>query len=219
MLKASNIHKSYDKLKVLKGVDLEISEASITSIVGKSGTGKSTLLHILGTLDSPDMGEVLIEGENVFKLSSRKLARFRNSRIGFVFQFHHLIPEFTALENAGIPAMINNKTKAEANRLAEELLDYLGLSERLHHKPSELSGGEQQRVAMARALVNKPSIIFADEPTGNLDTTSSNELHQLLVRLKEDFRQSFIIVTHNQELASMSDRRLEMIDGSLREMI
>lgn len=218
MLKASNIHKSYDKLKVLKGVDLEISEASITSIVGKSGTGKSTLLHILGTLDRPDIGELIIEGENVFKLSSRKLARFRNSRIGFVFQFHHLIPEFTALENAGIPAMINNKTKAEANRLALELLDYLGLSERLHHKPSELSGGEQQRVAVARALVNKPSIIFADEPTGNLDTTSSNELHQLLVKLKEDFSQSFIIVTHNQELASMSDRCLEMYDGMLREM-
>ncbi|MGA0231560.1 MAG: ABC transporter ATP-binding protein [Saprospiraceae bacterium] len=218
MLKASNIHKSYDKLKVLKGVDLEISEASITSIVGKSGTGKSTLLHILGTLDRPDIGELIIEGENVFKLSSRKLARFRNSRIGFVFQFHHLIPEFTALENAGIPAMINNKTKAEANRLAVELLDYLGLSERLHHKPSELSGGEQQRVAVARALVNKPSIIFADEPTGNLDTTSSNELHQLLVKLKEDFSQSFIIVTHNQELASMSDRCLEMYDGMLREM-
>lgn len=218
MLKASNIHKSYDKLKVLKGVDLEISEASITSIVGKSGTGKSTLLHILGTLDRPDIGELIIEGENVFKLSSRKLARFRNSRIGFVFQFHHLIPEFTALENAGIPAMINNRTKAEANRLAVELLDYLGLSERLHHKPSELSGGEQQRVAVARALVNKPSIIFADEPTGNLDTTSSNELHQLLVKLKEDFSQSFIIVTHNQELASMSDRCLEMYDGMLREM-
>ena len=218
MLKASNIHKSYDKLKVLKGVDLEISEASITSIVGKSGTGKSTLLHILGTLDRPDIGELIIEGENVFKFSSRKLARFRNSRIGFVFQFHHLIPEFTALENAGIPAMINNKTKAEANRLAIELLDYLGLSERLHHKPSELSGGEQQRVAVARALVNKPSIIFADEPTGNLDTTSSNELHQLLVKLKEDFSQSFIIVTHNQELASMSDRCLEMYDGMLREM-
>lgn len=218
MLSARQIYKSYGKLEVIKGVDLEIGEASITSIIGKSGTGKSTLLHILGTLDKPDSGELFIDGQDVFSLGARKLARFRNQQIGFIFQFHHLIPEFTALENVSIPALINNKSRSEAAALASELLDYLGLADRLDHKPSELSGGEQQRVAVARALVNKPSIIFADEPTGNLDTQNSFELHKLLVGLKEDFRQSFVIVTHNNELASMSDRCLEMLDGRLQVM-
>ena len=169
MLRAIDIYKSYGKLEVLKGANLEISKSSITSIVGKSGTGKSTLLHILGTLDEPDSGSVEIEGEDVFKLSSKQLSKFRNKKIGFVFQFHHLIPEFTALENVSIPALINKASKSEANAKAKELLDYLGLADRLNHKPSELSGGEQQRVAVARALVNNPSIIFAAEPTGNLD--------------------------------------------------
>ena len=218
MLVATGIYKSYNKLEVLKGVDLEIGGSSITSIVGKSGTGKSTLLHILGTLDKPDKGTVLLNGQDVFSLSAKKLSKFRNETIGFIFQFHHLIPEFTALENVSIPALINKQSKAEATKRAEELLDYLGLSERLDHKPNQLSGGEQQRVAVARALVNKPSIIFADEPTGNLDTQTSQELHKLLVRLKEDFGQSFVIVTHNQELAGLSDRCLEMIDGKLRTM-
>lgn len=215
MLQAKNIYKSYDKLEVLRGVDFEVSKASISSIIGKSGTGKSTLLHILGTLDRPDSGSVIIDGEDVFNLSQKKLSRFRNNKIGFIFQFHHLIPEFTALENVSIPALINNKSRPEAQKMAEKLLDYLGLSARLDHKPSELSGGEQQRVAVARALVNQPSIVFADEPTGNLDTQTSFELHNLLVGLKDEFKQSFVIVTHNKELAAMSDFKYEMKDGRL----
>lgn len=215
MLRAIDIYKSYGKLEVLKGANLEISKSSITSIVGKSGTGKSTLLHILGTLDEPDSGSVEIEGEDVFKLSSKQLSRFRNKKIGFVFQFHHLIPEFTALENVSIPALINKASKSEANAKAKELLDYLGLADRLNHKPSELSGGEQQRVAVARALVNNPSIIFADEPTGNLDNQTSSELHELIVKLRDELEQSFVIVTHNQELAGLSDRCYEMSDGIL----
>ena len=215
MLRAKDIYKSYGSLEVLRGVNLEIDKASITSIVGKSGTGKSTLLHILGTLDTPDKGSVIIQEENVFNLSGKHLARFRNNKIGFIFQFHHLIPEFNALENVSIPALINNVSKTEANARSKELLDYLGLGKRLDHKPSQLSGGELQRVAVARALVNSPAIIFADEPTGNLDTQTSTELHELLVKLKDDFGQSFVIVTHNQELADLSDRCYEMLDGHL----
>jgi len=218
MLVAKGIYKSYDKLDVLKGVDIEVEEASITNILGKYGTGKSTLLHILGTLDKPDKGSVLINGQDVFALNAKRLSSFRNEAIGFIFQFHHLIPEFTALENVSIPALINKKSTREANAKSKELLEYLGLGERLDHKPSQLSGGEQQRVAVARALVNNPSIIFADEPTGNLDTETSKDLHNLLARLKADFGQAFIIVTHNQELAALSDRCLEMVDGQLRSM-
>ncbi|NNE15533.1 MAG: ABC transporter ATP-binding protein [Saprospiraceae bacterium] len=213
MLIAKNIHKAYNDLEVLKGVDLSIPEASITSIVGKSGTGKSTLLHILGSLDRPDNGKVEIDGIDIYKLNAKKLSKFRNEKIGFIFQFHHLIPEFTALENVAIPALINNTGKREAMKMANELLDYLGLSDRISHKPNELSGGEQQRVAVARALINKPKIIFADEPTGNLDTQTSIELHDLIVRLKNEFAHTFVIVTHNLDLAKMSDRSIEMKDG------
>ena len=213
MIKASNIHKSYGKLHVLKGVDLHIKKGEVVSIIGKSGAGKSTLLHILGTLDNADQGELLIQDESVFKLSQKELAAFRNNNIGFIFQFHHLLPEFTALENVCIPAYIQKRAVADTQYKAKELLDYLGLSERLTHKPSQLSGGEQQRVAVARALINNPGIIFADEPSGNLDSESSKELHQLIFKLRDDFNQTFIIVTHNDELAQMSDRILEMKDG------
>lgn len=215
MLTAQNIYKRYGSLEVLKGVNLDIAAGEVVSIVGKSGAGKSTLLHILGTLDHPDKGQLIIQGEDVFALPTRKLAAFRNQQIGFVFQFHHLLPEFTAVENVTIPALIAGKRETDSINRAKELLDYLGLSERLSHKPTELSGGEQQRVAVARALMNNPAIVFADEPSGNLDSASSQELHQLLFRLRDDFQQSFIIVTHNEDLAGMSDRRLEMIDGRL----
>lgn len=215
MIKATDIHKSYGDLHVLKGIDLHVETGEIVSIVGKSGVGKSTLLHILGTLDHPDRGSLLIKGEEVFGLSAKKLAAFRNRNIGFIFQFHHLLPEFTALENVCIPAFIAGTEEADARKRAKELLDYLGLSERLQHKPGQLSGGEQQRVAVARALVNQPAIIFADEPSGNLDSTSSQELHRFLFNLRDDFNQSFIIVTHNEDLAGMSDRALEMVDGKL----
>lgn len=217
MLIGENIWKAYEGLEVLKGVDLRIEASSITSIIGKSGTGKSTLLHILGTLDKADKGKVIIDGVDIGALSKDKLAAFRNEKIGFVFQFHHLIPEFTALENVSIPALINKKSKKEATASAEKLLEFLGLSERMEHKPGELSGGEQQRVAVARALINDPLIVFADEPTGNLDTETSTELHNLLVSLKEQMNQTFVIVTHNLELASLSDRRLEMINGKVVE--
>jgi lipoprotein-releasing system ATP-binding protein len=215
MLEALQIYKNYGSLAVLRGVDLRIEAAEIVSIVGKSGAGKSTLLHILGTLDRPDRGNLRIAGENVFGLGNRQLAAFRNQRIGFIFQFHHLLPEFTALENVCIPAHIGKRDAVKSRHRGRELLDYLGLSERMTHKPAQLSGGEQQRVAVARALMNEPAIVFADEPSGNLDSTSSRELHDLLFRLRTDFGQSFIIVTHNEELARMSDRRLEMIDGIL----
>ncbi|MCB0261277.1 MAG: ABC transporter ATP-binding protein [Calditrichaeota bacterium] len=215
MIKAINIHKSFGQLHVLKGVDLDVQKAEIVSIVGKSGAGKSTLLHILGTLDRADSGQIIINEEDVSKFSQKKLAAFRNRNIGFVFQFHHLLPEFTALENVCIPAYIARQTENAARKRAEELLDYLGLADRLTHKPSQLSGGEQQRVAVARALVNSPAIVFADEPSGNLDSVSSQDLHQLLFRLRDDFQQTFIIVTHNMELAELSDRRLEMKDGIL----
>lgn len=215
MIKATDIHKSYGDLHVLKGIDLHVAAGEIVSIVGKSGVGKSTLLHILGTLDQPDRGSLLIKDEEVFGLSAKKIASFRNRNIGFIFQFHHLLPEFTALENVCIPAFIAGKEEADARERAKELLDYLGLTARLRHKPGQLSGGEQQRVAVARALINQPAVVFADEPSGNLDSTSSQELHQLLFRLRDDFSQSFIIVTHNEDLAAMSDRALEMVDGKL----
>ncbi len=213
MLRASNIWKSYEDLDVLRGVNLEIAGPSITSIVGKSGAGKSTLLHILGTLDLADQGVVEISGVAINKMSKKELAAFRNEKIGFVFQFHHLIPEFTAIENVCIPGFIKKRGKKEVEKEAEKLLEYLGISPRKNHKPSELSGGEQQRVAVARALINKPDLVFADEPTGNLDTQTSSDLHKLFVTLKEEMGQSFVIVTHNMELASLSDNLLEMSDG------
>ena len=215
MIEAINIHKSFGSLHVLKGVDLKINQGEIVSIIGKSGAGKSTLLHILGTLDQADEGELIINHEQIAQLNQKKLALFRNKNIGFVFQFHHLLPEFTALENVCIPAYIQKQSEQEAKKRAKELLDYLGLSERLEHKPTQLSGGEQQRVAVARSLMNQPSVVFADEPSGNLDSASSKELHQLLFNLRKDFNQTFIIVTHNTELAKMSDRCLEMEDGRL----
>lgn len=215
MLQANNIHKSYDTLHVLKGVDFQVDKGEIVSIVGKSGAGKSTLLHIIGTLDKPDQGSVIFNGQEISTLHTKDLANFRNQHIGFIFQFHHLLPEFTALENVCIPGFILKTPEAQVRKKAKELLAYLGLSERLTHKPSQLSGGEQQRVAVARSLINGPSIIFADEPSGNLDSTSSKELHQLLFKLRDDFQQTFVIVTHNEELAAMSDRRVVMQDGRL----
>lgn len=215
MLIAKNIKKSYGDLTVLKGVDVSIDKGEIVSFVGKSGAGKTTLLHILGTLDRPDTGELRIRDTDVFKLNEKKIASFRNLNVGFIFQFHHLLPEFTALENVCIPAFINQKSEAESQARAKELLSYLGLSKRLNHKPTQLSGGEQQRVAVARALMNEPAIVFADEPTGNLDSATSKELHQLIFQLRKDFDQTFVIVTHNEELADMSDRKLVMTDGLL----
>jgi lipoprotein-releasing system ATP-binding protein len=215
MIKASNIHKSYGDLHVLKGVNLEIRQGEIVCIIGKSGAGKSTLLHILGTLDRADRGQVMIDGTDVSRLGVKEIAHFRNRRIGFVFQFHHLLPEFTALENVCIPAFIKGDSESAAKKRAKELLDYLGLSERLEHKPTQLSGGEQQRVAVARSLMNQPAVVFADEPSGNLDSASSQELHHLIFKLRNDFKQTFLIVTHNQELARMSDRTLEMSDGRI----
>jgi lipoprotein-releasing system ATP-binding protein len=212
VLKANNIHKSYGSLEILKGVNLEVQRGEIVSIVGKSGAGKSTLLHILGTLDSADRGDLDIRDIRIRSLNARQLAAFRNRHIGFVFQFHHLLPEFTALENVCIPGFIQQKSNAEVKKRAEELLRYLGLADRLSHKPTELSGGEQQRVAVARALVNQPDLIFADEPTGNLDSMASQDLHRLLRQLRDDYGQAFVIVTHNKELADLSDRCLEMKD-------
>lgn len=215
MITGKNIQKSYGKLQVLKGVDLSVQQGEVVSIVGKSGAGKSTLLHILGTLDNADAGQVSIAGEDLSKFNAKKLADFRSKNLGFIFQFHHLLPEFTALENVCIPALINGSAESSAKKRAHELLDYLGLAERTTHKPAQLSGGEQQRVAVARALMNQPAVIFADEPSGNLDSSSSQELHQLIFNLRKDFKQTFIIVTHNEELATMSDRRLVMKDGLL----
>lgn len=215
MLQATAIQKSFGDLTVLKGVDVTINEGEVVSIVGKSGAGKTTLLHIMGTLDQPTSGTLKIQDTDVFKLGEKQLAHFRNTNIGFIFQFHHLLPEFTALENVCIPAYINGMSEAEAEPRAKELLDYLGLSQRLDHKPTQLSGGEQQRVAVARALMNKPAIVFADEPSGNLDSQTSKELHQLIFDLRRDFNQTFVIVTHNETLAEMSDRKLVMEDGVL----
>ncbi len=214
MIEAKQIHKSYGSLHVLKGVDLKIDKGEIVSIVGKSGAGKSTLLHILGTLDTADTGQLIINEEETSQMGARQLANFRNTNIGFIFQFHHLLPEFTALENVCIPAYIQNRTQGVTER-AKELLEYLGIGERLSHKPGQLSGGEQQRVAVARALMNQPAVVFADEPSGNLDSASSQELHQMLFRLRDDFKQTFVIVTHNEALAEMSDRTLTMVDGRL----
>jgi lipoprotein-releasing system ATP-binding protein len=213
MISIKNVEKSYETLKVLRGVNLDIAEGEIVAIVGKSGAGKSTLLHILGTLDRADKGEVVINGKDISKLSNSQLAGFRNKNLGFIFQFHHLLPEFTALENVVMPALIGGGSESKAKKRAAELLDYLGLSARLTHKPTELSGGEAQRVAVARALMNSPAVVFADEPTGNLDSASSKDLHDLLFKLRDDFKQTFVIVTHNDELAHLSDRILTMQDG------
>lgn len=216
MIQASNIQKYYGELQVLKGVDLHIKKGEIVSIVGASGAGKTTLLQILGTLDTQSNtsdSSLLINNTDVTLLSDKLLAKFRNEHIGFIFQFHQLLPEFTALENVCIPAFIKKISKAEAEKKAKELLDFLGLSHRYHHKPNALSGGEQQRVAVARALINNPSIIFADEPSGNLDSESADNLHQLFFKLRDEFGQTFIIVTHNEELANMADRKLIMVDG------
>jgi lipoprotein-releasing system ATP-binding protein len=216
MIKAEGIYKSYGDLEILKGVDLQVKKGEILSIVGKSGTGKSTLLHILGTLDNPDKGTIYIDNQDISELRSKDLAAFRNKKIGFIFQFHHLLAEFTALENVCIPAYIFGKNKKEAENSAKSLLDYLGLGERMGHKPNTLSGGEQQRVAIARALVNDPKVVFADEPSGNLDNQTSDELHQLFSSLRNDLGHTFVIVTHNLDLANMSDRILTMSEGILR---
>jgi lipoprotein-releasing system ATP-binding protein len=215
MLQAKNIHKSYGSLEVLRGVDVTLNKGEIVSIVGPSGSGKSTLLHILGTLDRPGRGEIFINGNKVNTLTDKQLAVFRNNHIGFVFQFHHLLPEFTALENVCIPGWINGKKKKEVTARAKSLLESLGLGGRLDNKPGALSGGEQQRVAVARALINEPLIIFADEPTGNLDSAHARELHQLFFDLRKQYDQTFLIVTHNEELAKMSDRVLHMKDGKM----
>jgi lipoprotein-releasing system ATP-binding protein len=213
MLKAEGLKKSYGALPVLKGVNVEIQQAEVVAIVGASGAGKSTLLHVLGSLDTPDEGSVTINGTKLFSQNGKTLAEFRNKNLGFVFQFHNLLPEFTALENVMIPALIAKKDQSKVNQRAKELLKSLGLESRESHKPSELSGGEQQRVAVARALINSPLLIFADEPSGNLDSKNASELHQLFFRLRNDFGQTFVIVTHNQEFASMADRKLEIKDG------
>jgi lipoprotein-releasing system ATP-binding protein len=215
MLTATNIQKYYGQLWVLKGVDLEIQQGEIASIVGPSGSGKSTLLHILGTLDKPDKGDVVVGGERLNFLNEKRMAAFRNRHVGFVFQFHHLLPEFTALENVCIPGWMAGRSKKEVSDHALSLLQMLGLEKRIDNKPNQLSGGEQQRVAVARALINKPAIIFADEPTGNLDSANARELHQLFFTLRQQFNQTFLIVTHNEELAQMSDRLLHMKDGKI----
>ena len=213
MLKAHSIFKSYGQLKILKGVDLEVKKGEIVSIVGASGAGKSSLLNILGTLDKPDSGNVVIGSTDVNRLSNKDLSAFRNSQIGFVFQFHHLLVEFNAIENVCIPALIAGDTRAVAEKKALKLLDRLGLHERINHKPSQLSGGEQQRVAVARALINEPALVFADEPSGNLDSVNANELHHLFSELRSEFNQTFVIVTHNEHLAELSDRKVLMKDG------
>lgn len=216
MIKATNIQKSYGDLKVLKGVDLEIKKGEVVSIVGASGAGKTTLLQILGTLDTPtNKGEstLLINDTDVNRLNDNSLAQFRNEHIGFIFQFHQLLPEFTALENVCIPAFIKKTPRSEAVKRAKELLDFLGLKDRYHHKPNALSGGEQQRVAVARSLMNSPSVVLADEPSGNLDSESADNLHKLFFQLRDEFGQTFVLVTHNLELADMADRKLTMVDG------
>jgi lipoprotein-releasing system ATP-binding protein len=214
MIKAKGIEKSFGTLKVLKGVDFSVSKSEVVSIMGASGAGKSTLLQILGTLSTPDSGSLVIDGIDVLKLDSRKMAQFRNLKIGFVFQFHHLLPEFTALENVMIPAFIAGRTRKDAEQKAKALLDDLGLADRLTHKPSELSGGEQQRVAIARALINSPAVLFADEPSGNLDTKTKEELHNLFFELRDKYGQTIVIVTHDPDLAKMCDRSFYMIDGT-----
>ena len=217
MVVVESLYKSYGTLKVLKGINLEIADSSVVTIVGASGAGKSTLLHLIGTLDRPDEGRVLIDDTDLYKLSDKELADFRNRNIGFVFQFHHLLPEFTAVENVALPAMIAGQSKEAALKRATELLDYLKLSDRLTHKPSQLSGGEQQRVAVARALDNNPKLILADEPSGNLDTENARKLHQLFFDLRDRFGQTFVVVTHNTELAQMADRTVTIKDGVIVE--
>lgn len=213
MLKANGIHKSYGSLQVLKGVDLEILTSEIVSIVGSSGAGKSTLLHILGTLDHPDQGTLEMDGKKLLNLKGEELAKFRNERIGFIFQFHNLLPEFTAQENILIPGLIGNVSPEQLAKKSGELAELLGISHRLDHKPSTLSGGEQQRVAVARALINSPAVVFADEPSGNLDTQNAKGLHELFFTLRKELGQAFVIVTHNEELAEMADRKVVMQDG------
>lgn len=218
MISTKNIYKSYGDVAVLKGVDLEIKKSEIVAIVGPSGAGKTTLLQILGTLDVPDSNEnseLLIQNASLTNKSDKELSDFRNQHIGFIFQFHQLLPEFTALENVCIPAFIAKKSKKEAEQNAKKLLDFLGLSHRIHHKPNALSGGEQQRVAVARALINNPSIILADEPSGNLDSASAKSLHELFFKLRDEFQQTFVLVTHNESLANMADRKLTMKDGKI----
>jgi lipoprotein-releasing system ATP-binding protein len=215
VIEGKGIVKNYGNLRVLKGVDIHIKKGEVVAITGKSGAGKSTLLHILGTLDQSDEGTILFEDNDISKYNNKELAKFRNSEIGFIFQFHYLLPEFTALENVCIPGFIAKRPENEVIEEAKKLLDYLGLTDRMQHKPGALSGGEQQRVSVARALINKPSVIFADEPSGNLDIQSSQELHSLIFKLRNDFNQTFVLVTHNTDLAKMSDRCLEMRDGQI----
>ncbi|RLD80453.1 MAG: lipoprotein-releasing system ATP-binding protein LolD [Bacteroidetes bacterium] len=217
MIRAENIHKAYGSLEVLGGISLEIKKAEIVSVVGASGAGKSTLLHILGTLDKADQGTVSINGQAIANMNEKKLSAFRNKEIGFVFQFHHLLPEFTALENICIPAYIAGDSKKEAIEKAQKLINLLGLSARMDHKPAALSGGEQQRVAVARALVNNPAVVIADEPSGNLDSNNSVELHKLFLSLRNELEQTFVIVTHNKELAEMADRQMRIKDGIISQ--
>ncbi len=216
MIRVNNIHKSYGDLHVLKGIDLTVQKGEIVSIVGKSGAGKSTLLHILGTLDESDKGQLWIDDVEVSTLNQKEISKFRNKKIGFIFQFHHLLNEFTAAENVAIPAFIAGEPKEKSLKRAKELLDYLGLADRASHKPNELSGGEQQRVAVARALMNEPSVVYADEPSGNLDKATSEDLHNLLFQLRKEMDQTFVIVTHNEDLAALSDRTITMEDGLIR---
>ena len=215
MIQAKGIEKSFGSLKVLKGIGMEVNKSEVVSIMGASGAGKSTLLQILGTLSTPDAGTLVIDGVDVLRLGSRELSEFRNKRIGFVFQFHHLLPEFTALENVMMPALIGGVSSGEAMRKAKETLAFLGLAERASHKPSELSGGEKQRVAVARALINEPAVIFADEPSGSLDSKNKEELHQLFFELREKLGQTFVIVTHDEGLATLTDRTIHMVDGRI----
>lgn len=213
MIKATNIHKSFGKLKVLKGVTLEVKKNEIVTIVGSSGAGKTTLLQIIGTIEKPDKGEILFDNRSVISLNDKQLSSFRNNEIGFIFQFHHLLPEFTAKENIMLPALISGMSKSSAEKKALELLDYLNVIDRKEHKPQQMSGGEQQRVAVARALINNPKVLLADEPSGNLDSENAFELHNLFLKLRNEFNQTFIIITHNPELAEIGDRKLEMKDG------
>lgn len=215
MIQINGLEKNYGNLQVLKGINLEIADQSVISIVGASGAGKSTLLHIIGTLDQPTKGTVLIDNTDLYTLSDKKLAQYRNQNIGFIFQFHHLLPEFTAVENVALPALIAGQSHTDAFRRATELLDFLKLKDRLTHKPSQLSGGEQQRVAVARALANNPKLVLADEPSGNLDTANARQLHQLFLDLRDEFGQTFVVVTHNTELAQLADKTIEMKDGKI----
>ncbi len=217
MIKIEGIRKSFDRLEVLKGIDLHIREREVVSIVGPSGAGKTTLLQVMGTLYRPDAGSLVVDGEDVLRLNSRRLARFRNEHIGFVFQFHQLLPEFTAGENVMIPALIARRNKSEARRRAAELLEYMGLADRIGHKPAELSGGEKQRVAVARALMNNPAVVLADEPSGSLDSRNKAELHQLFFDLRDRFGQTFVIVTHDEELARLTDRTIHLVDGRVSD--